>query len=192
MKTITTNLYKFSELSKEVQEKLLEKNRYYETQLDDWHDPITEGFTEDMAEAGFAEIETQFSGFYSQGDGACFMGRVTDLRLFMENFENLPQEVRDFDGAMEIAIIKRGTTFASRYCHSNTIEANIELDGVSYNLEFIRAFETTVTEWARTQSDKYYKALEKYYEEITSDKSVTEVLEEKGEVYLKDGSIYNS
>ena len=127
MKTITTNLYKFSELSKEVQEKLLEKNRYYETQLDDWHDPITEGFTEDMAEAGFAEIETQFSGFYSQGDGACFMGRVTDLRLFMENFENLPQEVRDFDGAMEIAIIKKATTFASRYCHSNTIKAYIEV-----------------------------------------------------------------
>ena len=189
MKTITTNLYKFSELSKEVQEKLLEKNRYYETQLDDWHDPITEGFTEDMAEAGFAEIETQFSGFYSQGDGACFMGRVTDLRLFMENFENLPQEVRDFDGAMEIAIIKRGTTFASRYCHSNTIEANIEVYDIQMP-DFIRAFETTVTEWARTQSDKYYKALDKYYEEITSDESVTEVLEEKGEVFLKDGSYF--
>ena len=189
MKTITTNLYKFSELSKEVQEQLLEKNRYYETQLDDWYDPITEGFTEDMSEAGFAEIETQFSGFWSQGDGACFMGRVTDLRLFMENFENLPQEVKDFDGAMEISIIKRGETFASRYCHSNTIEANIEVYDIQMP-DYILAFETTVTEWARTQSDKYYNDLENYYEEITSDESVTEVLEEKGEVFLKDGSYY--
>jgi hypothetical protein len=191
MKTITTTIYKFSELSKEVQANLIERNRDHEIQFHDWHDPITEGFTEDMSEAGFEKIETQFSGFHSQGDGACFTGRVTDLRLFMENFENLPQEVRDFDGAMEIAIIKRGETFASRYCHSNTIEANIEVYDIQMP-DFIRAFETTITEWARTQSDKYYKALEEYYEEITSDESVTEVLEEKGEVYLKDGSIYNS
>jgi len=189
MKTITTNLYKFSELLKEVQETLLEKNRDFETTFDDWHDPITEGFTEDMTEAGFAEIKTQFSGFWSQGDGACFTGRVTDLRLFMENFLDLPQEVKDFDGAMEISIIKRGATFASRYCHSNTIEANIEVYDIQMP-DYIRAFETTVTEWARTQSDKYYSDLEKYYDEITSDESVTEILEEKGEVFLKDGSYY--
>jgi hypothetical protein len=191
MKTITTNLYKFSELSKEVQETLLEKNRYYETEFNDWYDPITEGFTEDMAEAGFAKIETQFSGFYSQGDGACFTGRVTDLRLFMENFLDLPQEVKDFDGAMEIAIIKRGETFASRYCHSNTIEANIEVYDIQMP-DCIRAFENTITKWARTQSDKYYKDLEQYYDEITSDESVTEILEEKGEVFLKDGSYYSA
>lgn len=189
MKTITTTLYKFSELSKEVQTDLIERNRDHEIHFHDWHDPITEGFTEDMSEAGFAEIETQFSGFWSQGDGACFTGRVTDLRLFMKQFENLPQEVKDFDGAMEISIIKRGETFASRYCHSNTIEANIEVYDIQMP-DYIRAFENTITEWARTQSDKYYRDLEEYHDELTSDECVAGILEENGEIYLKNGITY--
>lgn len=42
----------------------------------DWWDSIEENFIEDCATLGVRVDEITFSGFYSQGDGAAFRGRV--------------------------------------------------------------------------------------------------------------------
>lgn len=49
----------------------------------DWWDCIDENFKEDCAKLGVRVDDIVFSGFYSQGDGAAFRGRV-DVYQWME------------------------------------------------------------------------------------------------------------
>lgn len=84
-------------LSKERRSKLLEEYRNVNVEHD-WWDGLFEDFVEQLAEIGIT-IDTHevklmngktrqdsniyFSGFWSQGDGACFEGRVSDWPKFL-------------------------------------------------------------------------------------------------------------
>jgi len=52
---------------------------------DDWHECVYERFKEEGRAKGFIIDDIQFSGFYSQGDGASWTGRVY-LMPFIEHF----------------------------------------------------------------------------------------------------------
>jgi hypothetical protein len=65
-------------------EQLIEKYRdinFY----DNWYDSIYESFRDDMLLHGIKVDEIYFSGFWSQGDGACFEGSVYDWDLFLQS-----------------------------------------------------------------------------------------------------------
>ena len=88
MKKINVNVYKFNELSKDVQEKLIEKNRDIYTDFD-WYTVIYDNFSQNVEQDYGIEINIEnikFSGFYSQGDGASFtvdnIPAETLLKLF--------------------------------------------------------------------------------------------------------------
>ena len=184
MKEVKVKLYEFSELSEKVQQKLIEDNREHEVDQDDWFEPITEGFEEDMKSAGIDDITIGFTGFWSQGDGACFHGKVTDNRKLIETLkeEDYLEKELNIPGIDElnIAIIK----ITHRYEHANTIVADID-DWGEYDCDHL---ETAITKWARDKSNKLYTTLEQYYEELTSDDNVRDYLVEKGEVFLENGN----
>lgn len=84
-------------LSKERRGELLEKYRNVNVEHD-WWDSLIEDFAEQLAEVGITvsthEVELMngktrqdpniyFSGFWSQGDGACFEGYVSDWPKFL-------------------------------------------------------------------------------------------------------------
>jgi hypothetical protein len=84
-------------LSKERRDELLEKHRDINVH-DEWWDGVYEQFIEDCTAKGIAvdthTIKTYggsyrprpsiwFSGFWSQGDGACFAGRIDDWPKFL-------------------------------------------------------------------------------------------------------------
>jgi hypothetical protein len=50
-----------------------------------WWDSVQCSFIERMGAIGIDVDEVYFSGFYSQGDGACFVGRVYDWDLFLRH-----------------------------------------------------------------------------------------------------------
>jgi len=80
--------YSFEELSPEAKENAIEQNRYINTNHlnhNDWHDPIIEGFEEDMKKLGLDDIEVRYTGFYSQGDGASFTAKVVDTDTFLRD-----------------------------------------------------------------------------------------------------------
>lgn len=84
-------------LSRERQSKLLDEHRNVNVEYD-WWDNLFEDFTQQLAETGIA-VDTRevklmngktrqdpsiyFSGFWSQGDGAYFEGRVSDWPEFL-------------------------------------------------------------------------------------------------------------
>jgi len=65
-------------------EQLIEKYRDINI-YDNWYDSVYESFRDDMLLHGIKVDEIYFSGFWSQGDGACFEGSVYDWDLFLQS-----------------------------------------------------------------------------------------------------------
>ena len=68
-----TILYKFDELSTQAKEKAITSFQEDENYLDyDCHGDTIYDFKTILELIGYYDIECYFSGFHSQGDGACF------------------------------------------------------------------------------------------------------------------------
>jgi hypothetical protein len=67
-----------------MNQKLIEK--HWDINIhEDWHEYTIEDFKERMTGIGIEVDRVYFSGFSSQGDGACFAGCVSDWPLFLRS-----------------------------------------------------------------------------------------------------------
>lgn len=101
-------------------EDLINKHRYINVDgCFDWWECIESDLREDMAELGFKVGQMYFSGFASQGDGACFTGRMIDWKKF---YTKVPEFVRDFPYLSEF-LKDEGANYTAehhgRYNHEN-------------------------------------------------------------------------
>lgn len=123
-------------LSPARRDKLLEKHRYTNVEFD-WWDSVYEQFIEELKEIGiqvachskrthkgrtYDEPQIFFSGFWSQGDGACFAGEVWDWNKLLTAMG----EDRFIPFATEIGW-NFGCTAGGRYCHSGTMDFEGEM-----------------------------------------------------------------
>ena len=76
MHTISVNLYTFDELSREAQHTVINRERFINVDDSFWYEPVIEDWTEELEHRGFEQVKILFSGFGSQGDGACFEARI--------------------------------------------------------------------------------------------------------------------
>ncbi len=72
MITKTYNVYTYNELSKEAQRKALEYNYDFNINGTEWESPVLDDRTARLEEYGFYNPKILYTGFSSQGDGACF------------------------------------------------------------------------------------------------------------------------
>lgn len=166
--------YSFEELSPEAQEKALDTFRDINTDYASWHDPIIEGFIEDMSEEFGVDIDTGdvfYTGFYSQGDGASFKGTVDEREKFFKNalslksseFLDMGDEEKSDDEELvtlmgdlrNIGFDNRErlkpedfyitfTKSSSRYEHSNTMDIDLEVDSFDDKEDDERDFQSFV------------------------------------------------
>lgn len=205
--------YTFDELSPEAKKNAIEKNRDYDIESYDWWEPIIEGFTEDLEEIGMTDVDCQFSGFYSQGDGASFTGKVSDNQKFLKavgvtselvglgskfssKFENVLNEISD---NLYITIHRE----SNRHYHSKTISASVEVDGedeIEFDLglgmiieidlnNVCEKIEPKITDWAQKKSDELYSKLENHYEELMSDENIESNLKSGGHEFDEEGNM---
>ena len=66
-----------------TKDELIDKHRHWNVEHIDWWDCTYSDFKERMTAIGIEVDRMYFSGFWSQGDGACFEGSVSDWRLFL-------------------------------------------------------------------------------------------------------------
>lgn len=170
-----------------------------------WWDGTYEVFKDDMLAAGVRVDDIYFSGFYSQGDGACFTGRVIDfaeLLTCMEHPQALPLALFLEAMCFDIRIEHR----SSNYYHANTmhldpesIECALPADPYFDEEAFDEAFEhlgelrlaalkeslkkvdhvaleEDILEFLRDKARELYKSLEAEYEYLTSDAAVWETI----------------
>ena len=193
--------FSFSELPKEIQEKIIEdeKNNISESGDDFWSEPILEGFHEDMEALGLTDIEVEYSGFWSQGDGASFTARVYNSENKKFITEALGLKVLDEVAENLLITIRREST---RYSHHNTMIAHVEVDGddevekdmgtgmiITINVEeACEAIEEATGNWARDRAKKLYDDLETAYEEQFKDEYIIDDLEANGVEFDESGN----
>lgn len=175
--------------------KLLEKYRHINVEHDNWYDYVYETFKEDMVEKGIAVDRMYFSGFWSQGDGACFEGEIDDIATFLNtNFKYtdypIIRQLVKHNGTVTMKCSHRG-----HYYHENCTVFSMDSDSfytlwqqptemhqhvvraldeaLGYELE---VFEGDVIEIFRNYMRELYQRLEKEYEGLTSDDAVAETI----------------
>jgi len=57
----------------------------FESMGEDWHDTILADIFDELSDEGFPDAYIQYSGFYSQGDGASFTCDKIDLEKFFNS-----------------------------------------------------------------------------------------------------------
>lgn len=189
-----TTWEEFQALPDNVREDVLEKRRYWNVDGESWHEHIIDGFKEQMAELGITANQVYFSGFYSQGDGACFEGSIDDTIKVLD----LP-EFTQFAALKEGERCLRAVSWYSRgrYCHEESLNFSFSLneesepwardydnplryqaDKIAYDdaMALMTKFEPAFTEWVKSKCRELYSTLEEEYDYQTEDEQVVESL----------------
>lgn len=191
MKTISVCLYQFDELDIKAKEVARE---WFKKDYPDhgWWKSVYDEAKEIATRFGIEIKDINFSGFWSQGDGACFTGmfRTTDLQPLKRLKEGYPTELqlhallerlhvvdRAFNTMQRISIGVRG-----HYSHSGTMTFD-NLDD-----EYTDAALGEVSKCLRSFADWIYASLEKEYEYLTSNECVDETIRANEYWFLVDGS----
>lgn len=177
--TIYTKYHiKFEELNEDQKSKIINDNR--DTNIDyDWHEFCIDDCKEIGNILGFKMENIFFSGFYSQGDGACFTGNLS----YNKGFLNMIKE----DYSYDYELIKIASDLHDLYRKSfYTMNGSITHTGRysherSMSLDYYTDIKGQVdeSEWLDIIADFaswIYKRLESEYEYKTSDEQVAESL----------------
>lgn len=184
MRTITeiTEVYKFDELPEEVKTKALALYRNINVEHD-WYDYTIEEFKTKLDSLGFINSKVYFTGFWSQGDGACFDAEI-DYSVV------LPARLKDIE--CEINIAK--TNFANHYCHEKTryIEYSLYIDENKYP-NITKAFNKVMADLEAKRLElcsELYSQLNTEYNFLVSDEQIEETLIANDYEFTIDGEIY--
>lgn len=171
------NAYTISELPEDVRRKVLDKHREL-CVYDEWYNYTYEDFTQEMKDMGFRVDNIHFSGFWSQGDGACFEGRMEDLKSFLKEYGCLTKYKKIYklynEGYLAITTYHRGHYY-HEYCMYVEIDGD---DSDNITSELWKDFEDFLCETLRSKAKELYRKLEKEYDYLTSDDTIKLDLEE--------------
>ena len=173
-------------------EAIYEANRHYDVDYE-WWNTNYDYFIEQMAEKG-VDVEGKdiaFSGFCSQGDGACFDADVNlDVFLADNKFRHL-RKVKD-----HIFVSIKKNSYAFHYSHEKTRYVDCYIDGPATGAT--ARLDALVEKLAETiESERYslsceiYRDLEDSFDSMISDEAVKETLVENDYEFYKDGKQAN-
>ena len=186
--------YEFEELTDEAQARAIENSRYSEVEHDNWYLPVYEDHTDQLAQVGVADPTIRFSGFFSQGDGACFMSDNINLPVLLAAMKDGGYrvdpvwETEAISGALTVDIQKGTASFCYHYDHSNTITAYAQYVGDLMSSAEVADFEDAVTRWAKKTADSICRDLESFYNELTSDEYISDLLIAGGNLFDQRGN----
>ena len=209
MRTKTTTIYLFDELSDEAKQTAIDSNRYTEVEFFDWWGSSFEMFAEAAELFGLDIRQTRksfadgghrydptiifFSGFSSQGDGACFEGHYTykkgALKATKQAFptdSELLRIVRDLQAIQQRNFYQLTATAKHRGCYSHSGCMDITVDRAD-GKAFSGGDEESLKQLFRDFADWIYSHLEKEYDYLTSDESVAESLRANEVEFTEDG-----
>lgn len=161
----------------------------------DWWEFEYETFQEDMRYKGIDVERMYFSGFWSQGDGACFDGRIDDAREFL-NAHFKPEEYPMIRAMLKMqGSLRFSVQHSGHYYHENCTSFSFDADTFEVLMpaptEFheqviasmdeqlnneIGEFEKASIEIFKNYMRDLYKRLESEYESQTSDEAVTDAI----------------
>ena len=196
---VQITLFTFDELSEESQQKIIEGFRQ---DYNPDYSHIYDDFILEMSEQYGANIDVdniQWSGFWSQGDGACFTCDFDEEVIFpiLKKRAFGMEQVQVLD-ALGVELYSAKSIRCGRsnlYCHENTVTGNLVFNvpaGKEFNHEIARSLEEELTGIIRDACSDLYRKLEAYYDEETEDEAIIEEIKNiwPGCNFRKDGTIF--
>lgn len=199
MRTVETKLFKFEELTESAKRKAITESHDINTDYE-WYQYIFEDYEE--RETGFEIENIYFSGFYSQGDGAMFTGKIKkDIVNFISPSYKSSEYKRDWNRVVNL--IKKGNInifgifkHSGRYYHHKSYTSHLEYEFIDKNerynyLNIESILEDIIDDIERYYEDlclKIYNSLFITYEDITSDNAIEETLIVNEFEFTEDGS----
>jgi hypothetical protein len=186
MQTVSINLSTFEELAPEVQKKVVERERYINVDDAYWYEPIIEDWTEELERRGFEQAKILFSGFGSQGDGACFTATV-NIEQFLYGFR-LQRRFRAVIGAAKRALLWVTIRHTYRYYFAASTDVLIQYDGDQDLDDAVERLQQAIEDARKKLGNAIYQALEDEFLYQTSDAAVQDTLVLNEYTYLSDGT----
>lgn len=192
MQTKTINVFTLSELTGEARENALSTLREWATDFD-WYDGVYDGAKTIGALMGVEINNIYFSGFCSQGDGACFDGRYK----YVKGASKAVKQYAPLDTELQ-ALAKRLQDVQRPYFYEITAniscnqrykrtEGDYDINGRFCDIPdcVIDGMDQIFSEFA----DWIYKQLEKEYDYITGEDSLLENAEANGYQFTDNGDM---
>ena len=207
MRSVAIKVYKFAELSDEAKNTAIEAHRHALVDHE-WHHDITDGFKAEIAPAfGIDCREVYFSGFGSQGDGACFEGSFEyhkGMTSAVKRLEIYNSDGRNelFDIAKEMASLQKTNFYGlygdlshshSRHVHPNSVYVNVHRNGLGYlgDIEPAPDTDEQYEDCLRDLMHWLYRQLQDEYEHLTSDETIADWLQDSDcQEFTGDGELY--
>lgn len=174
MRTIRIKLYKFNELSEASQNKAIENLRDINVDYN-WSKLSIEDHEERLSEAGFNTPKVMFTGFSSQGDGACFTCERIDFSTFLEG------KYKELD-------ITANISHSWRYYFATSTTVNLEA-GEEISDDLYNEIEKAIKEERERLGNDIYRSLEKEYEYLTGDEAIKETTLSNDYEFTSDGKL---
>lgn len=194
MRTVRTKIYKFKELSPEAKKKVIENSYDINTRYEWWdfEDAKTIGNI-----FGIDIDEIYFSGFSSQGDGACFVGsygyaadcesKIKEYAPKDKTLHRIGKELADIQKEHNFSLTAT-VTHRDRHYHAYSTDIEVLKDGDYTGGEV----ERQLSEILRDFMNWIYKTLEAENDYLTSEEAIIETIEANDYEFTKDGKIYHS
>lgn len=200
--------YRFEELSERA--KTNARNWYRETGLDyEWHDFTFDDFERVCNILGVSlktnivrlqdgetdsEPRIYFTGFWSQGDGACYEGfysyakgahrRIRDHAPLDTELHRIADSVRAVQ-SRNFYQLSADVSHRGRYYHEHSMAISVERDGASQDMT--AGAEEAIAVALRDLAGWLYRGLHAEYEHLTSDEAVDESINANGYRFTASG-----
>jgi len=190
-----TDVYQLSELSDSAKQTALQTLAMWATEDSFWYETLIEDAKEIGKIIGIDIDNIYFSGFSSQGDGACFTGSYDYAKGSCKAIrEYAPRDSDLHDIADGLAAIQKPNFYqlsarvehSGHYSHEYCTAISVHLDGYPAPAETY----DTVTDLLRDFMRWIYKHLELEYEYCTSEETLTENADAIEYEFTESGEIY--
>ena len=204
--TVNIEVYEIGELSGNARERAREWFR--QNCMDNaWYDSVYEDFETIARILGITLDQSNkddpaiyFRGFSSQGDGACFEGRIAYAQGVKRKIrQHAPKDEKLHELADRMHALQRPNFFQltatvhhndANYYHKYTMDVEVERDNEWYQEPTGNANET-MKEIVRDLAQWLYDQLESDYEGQTADEAVDETIEINDWRFTEDGEFWS-
>lgn len=190
MKTKTYKVYRFEELPEAA--KIEAIKRYRDINVEDnnfWTNPDSVyELKKKLVKLGYENVKVLFSGFGSQGDGACFEATI-DFPKYLKAHK-IARKYSSIIHAAQAGELSAKLVHSGRCVHARM--TSLEWDNsISYDKidKAIAALEEIILAERITFGNAIYKALEQEYDSQTSDEAVIDTFQANDYWFTNDGKI---
>ena len=189
MTIITTEYKLFNDCSEQTQLKAIEKNMHINVDHSQWDEYLIENFTEILEILGYEGIKINYSGFWSQGDGASFTctgftykkGSIAKIKKEYPRWGDLHEWLGFFNLVNKenfYQLYFDVTRDSSNYSHSNTVSINNLYRSTLTNneIDIYDSEHERVNKLNRDFMEIIYSSLDQEYTDQTSSAMITESL----------------